>query len=64
MAMGTSWTPKVCKLMAFMAVILGLGLLFCILLGFRLGFFGRKVASSEQKLVWVLDSEFYTWGKG
>ena len=28
-------TPKVCKIMAFMAVILGLGLLFYILLGFR-----------------------------
>ena len=30
-----TWTPKVCKIMAFMAVILGLGLLFYILLGFR-----------------------------
>ena len=28
-------TPKVCKIMAFMAVIMGLGLLFYILLGFR-----------------------------
>ena len=27
--------PQVCKIMAFMAVILGLGLLFYILLGFR-----------------------------
>ena len=27
--------PKVCKIMAFMAVIVGLGLLFYILLGFR-----------------------------
>ena len=26
-------TPKVCKIMAFMAVIMGLGPLFCILLG-------------------------------
>ena len=26
--MVTSWTPKVCKIMAFKAVILGLGLLF------------------------------------
>ena len=33
---GTSWTPKVCKIMAFMAVIMGLGLLFYILWGFRL----------------------------
>ena len=30
-----AWTPKVSKLMAFMAVIMGLGLLFYILLGFR-----------------------------
>ena len=30
-----AWTPKVCKIMAFMAIILGLGLLFYILLGFR-----------------------------
>ena len=29
-----TWTPKVCKLMAFMAVIMGLGLLCYILLGF------------------------------
>ena len=28
-------TPKVCKIMAFMATIRGLGLLFYILLGFR-----------------------------
>ena len=34
--MGT-WTPKVCKIMAFMAIILGLGLLFYILSGFRYG---------------------------
>ena len=27
--------PKVCKIMAFLAVIMGLGLLFYILLGFR-----------------------------
>ena len=31
----TTWTPKVCKTMAFMASIMGLGLLFYILLGFR-----------------------------
>ena len=30
-----TWTPKVCKIMAFMAVIMGLGLLFYILLGSR-----------------------------
>ena len=28
-----TWTPKVCKIMTFMAVIMGLGLLFHILLG-------------------------------
>ena len=27
--------PKVCKIIAFMAIIMGLGLLFYILLGFR-----------------------------
>ena len=32
---GFTWTPKVCKIMAFMAVILGFGLFFYILLGFR-----------------------------
>ena len=32
---GFTWTPKVCKIMALMAVIMGLGLLFYILLGFR-----------------------------
>ena len=36
-----SWTPKVCQIMAFMAVIMGLGLLFYILLGFRLGLGSR-----------------------
>ena len=30
-----TWTPKVCKMMAFMAIIMGLGLLFYILFGFR-----------------------------
>ena len=30
-----TWTPKVCKIVAFMAVIMGSGLLFYILLGFR-----------------------------
>ena len=33
--LGSTWTPKVCKIMTFMAVIMGLGLLFYILLGFR-----------------------------
>ena len=30
-----TWTLKVCKIMALMAVIMGLGLLFYILLAFR-----------------------------
>ena len=30
-----TWAPKVCKIMAFRAVIMGLGLLLCILLGYR-----------------------------
>ena len=30
-----TWTPKVCKIMVFMVVIMGLGLLCYILLGFR-----------------------------
>ena len=38
-----TWAPKVCKIMAFRAVIIGLGLLFYILLGFRYqGFRGQK----------------------
>ena len=35
---GSSWTPKVCKIMAFMAIIMGLGPLFYILLGLGCGF--------------------------
>ena len=31
--LGFTWTPKVCKIMAFMAIIMGLGLLFYILFG-------------------------------
>ena len=34
-ALNPTWTPKVCKIMAFVAVIMGLGLLFYILLGLR-----------------------------
>ena len=30
-----TWTPKVCKIIAFMAIIMGLGPLFYILWGFR-----------------------------
>ena len=32
-----SWTPKVCKIMALMAIFRGFGLLFYLLLGSRLG---------------------------
>ena len=31
----TTWSPKVCKIMALRAILRGLGLLSCILLGFR-----------------------------
>ena len=31
--LGITWTPKVCKIMAFMAIIRGLGLFFYIFLG-------------------------------
>ena len=33
--LGSTWTPKVCRIMALMAVIMGLGPLLYILLGFR-----------------------------
>ena len=33
--LNTTWPPKVGKIMAFMAIIMGLGLLFYIPLGFR-----------------------------
>ena len=33
--LGSTWTLKVCKIMAFMATLGSLGLLFHILLGFR-----------------------------
>ena len=33
--LGFTWTPKVGKIMAFMAIIMGVGLLFHMLLGFR-----------------------------
>ena len=33
--LGFPWTSKVCKILALMAVTMGLGLLFYILLGFR-----------------------------
>ena len=32
----STWVPKVCKIMALMAIFMGLGLLVCILWGFRL----------------------------
>ena len=32
-----TWTPKVCEITACMAIIIGLGLLSCILLGLRYG---------------------------
>ena len=35
LGVGFTWAPTVCKIMAFRAVTMGLGLLFYILLGFR-----------------------------
>ena len=34
---GFTWTPKACKIIAFMAVVMGFGFLFYMLLGFRWG---------------------------
>ena len=34
-ALSPTWAPRVCRIIAFMAVIMGLGLLFHILTGFR-----------------------------
>ena len=36
-----TWAPKVCKIMAFKAVIMALGLFFYTLLGFRYGLYYR-----------------------
>ena len=33
--LGITWTPKVCEIMALLVVIMGLGLLFYMLWGFR-----------------------------
>ena len=41
--LGFTWTLRVHKIMAFMAVILGLGLLFYILLRFRVLGFGFRI---------------------
>ena len=35
LGVGPTWTPKVCRTMAFWAILMGLGLLFYIPLGFR-----------------------------
>ena len=42
--LGNAWTPKVCKIMAFMAIIRGLGLLFYIFLGLGGAFQGKMFA--------------------
>ena len=51
----STWTPKACKIMAFMAIIMGLGLLFYILLGLRYptpscrpNFSKRKTRTAER----------------
>ena len=43
----STWTPKVCKIMAFMAVNMGLGLLFYILMGFRYYLWGKLSGKPE-----------------
>ena len=40
--------PKVCKIMAFMAIILGLGLLFYILLGFRYSYLAVRCCQAAS----------------
>ena len=39
---GNTWTPKVGKIMAFMATVMGLGLLFYILFGGGLGYLEKN----------------------
>ena len=53
--MRASQTLKVCKLMAFMAIIMGLGLLFYILLGFRIWLGMLQVLSDpKSRILWEL----------
>ena len=50
-SMMITWTPKVCKIMVLMAIILGLGPFFYILLGFgKSG--NRNVAKFPLSQVW------------
>ena len=44
----STWSPKVCKTMALVAAIVGLGLLFYILLGFRYALAPALASSSVQ----------------
>ena len=37
LGLGLSWTPKVCRIMAFWAIFRGFGPLFYLLWGFRVG---------------------------
>ena len=41
------WTPKECKIMAFMAMVRGVGLLFYILLGFRMTCYDLGTAPTQ-----------------
>ena len=50
---GPSKIPKLCKIMAFMAVAMGLGPLFCILLGVQVGFMGVDPKPSTRNLTGV-----------
>ena len=54
-----SWTPKVCKIMALMAVIMGVGPLFYILLGFIVCGLGTLELPGRTDLNWhpILDHQ-------
>ena len=53
--LASTWTPKVCKIIAFMATIMVLGLLFYMLLGFRYSLFGwlcARAACAQTELLY------------
>ena len=66
--MTSSWSPdktyldpNVCKIMAFMDIIMGLGLLCCILLGFRYRQLQMLVCGEHEASRWSF-KEFKTSG--
>ena len=50
----STWTPKVRKIMAFMAIIRGLRLLFYILLGFRYLLKGDSLGGPPPRIIFLL----------